>query len=279
MPTHIDKVSELKDFYQKLIEYNGLIRRYLDKESLTNKQKGRMAELFETIGRRAGYLGKLITELTGIEKVDVHGKEHDMWTIALRLPVDKLASSALGYCIQVTIRAIGQLEDDIKGGIRDKQGKRIIEKPPELSKKPAEVIGELSIQLFDKMQFHPRIIRASKSLFNSGHYAEAIFAAFKAVNNFTKKKAGLSLDGKDLMAKTFNEDQPIIKLNKLLTRSELDEQEGFRFLFMGAMVGIRNPKAHDEIRQINLYRTLEYLAFASLLMRRVTEGKLESGNK
>lgn len=155
---------------------------------------------------------------------------------------------------------------------------RVETKPAAMAEPPADT-AELPSYLFDNMQFHPRIIRASKSLFNSGHYAEAIFAAFKAVNNFTKRKTGLSLDGKDLMAKAFNEDKPIIKLNKLLTRSEQDEQEGFRFLFMGAMVGIRNPKAHDDIRQIDPYRTLEYLAFASLLMRRVTEGKLESENK
>ncbi|MFC2001309.1 TIGR02391 family protein [Chloroflexota bacterium] len=137
--------------------------------------------------------------------------------------------------------------------------------------------GELEspVDIFDKMQLHPRIIRASKSLFHSRHYAEAIFAAFKAVNNFTKRKTGQSLDGKDLMAKVFNEDKPIIKLNKLVTRSERDEQEGFRFLYMGAMVGIRNPKAHDDIRQIDPFKALEYLAFASLLMRRVIEGKLE----
>ncbi len=135
MPTHIDKVSELKDFYQKLIEYNGLIRRHLNKESLTNKQKDRTAELFETIGRQAGYLGKLITELTGIEKVDVYGKEYDMWTIALRVPLDKLASSALGVCIQATNRAIGKLEDDIKTGTRDKYG-NLKETPPRIHEEP-----------------------------------------------------------------------------------------------------------------------------------------------
>ena len=134
---------------------------------------------------------------------------------------------------------------------------------------------ESPLQLLDALQLHPRIIRASKSLVSSGHYTEAIFAAFKAVNNFTKRKTGQSLDGKDLMAKAFNESKPIIKINKLTTQSERDEQEGFRFLFMGAMVGIRNPKAHDDTRQIDYHKALEYLAFASLLMRRATEGKLE----
>ena len=137
-----------------------------------------------------------------------------------------------------------------------------------------ERIRETNTDLFDKMQLHPRVIEVSKSLFETRHYSQAIFEAFKAVNNFVKQKSGLPLDGKDLMSKAFNEDKPIIKLNELLTPSDHDEQEGFRFLFMGAMVGIRNPKAHDNIVQTDPYRTLEYLSFASLLMRRAEEGKV-----
>lgn len=139
--------------------------------------------------------------------------------------------------------------------------------------------AELANFLFDKTKFHPEIIKASESLFKSHHYAQAIFEAFKAVNNFVKEKTGLSLDGKDLMAKVFREDDPIIKLNELKTRSERDEEEGFKFLFMGAMVGIRNPKAHDNVLQTDPYRTLEYLSFASLLMKRAEEGKTKRPRK
>jgi uncharacterized protein (TIGR02391 family) len=131
------------------------------------------------------------------------------------------------------------------------------------------------IQLFDSMKFHPEVVKASRDLFNSGHYADAIFAAFKAVNNFTKKKAGLSFDGKDLMAKAFNENNPVIKLNNLSSQSERDEQEGFRFLFMGAMVGIRNPKAHDFIEMKDPCKTLEYLGFASLLLNKISFWKVD----
>ena len=133
---------------------------------------------------------------------------------------------------------------------------------------------QMATSLFDEMQFHPLVVEASKSRFESGHYSDAIFAAFKAVDNFVKKKTSLSIYGKDLMAKVFNEDNPIIKLNELRTKSNRDEQEGFRFLFMGAMEGIRNPKAHDEVAELDPYKTLEYLGLASLLMRRAEEGKL-----
>lgn len=144
---------------------------------------------------------------------------------------------------------------------------------------PPSRTAEVPNYLFDKMQFHPRVITASKSLFESGHYAQAIFEAFKAVNNFIKQKTGLNLDGKQLMAKAFNEKGPVIKLNELKTQSDRDEQEGFKFLFMGAMVGIRNPKAHDDVVQTDPYRTLEYLGFASLLMKRAEEGKVKRPRK
>lgn len=124
------------------------------------------------------------------------------------------------------------------------------------------------------LQLHPKVLEVSQSLFESGHYSQAIFEALKAVNNLVKERTGLSLDGKDLMSKAFREENPIIKLNELNTQSDKDEQEGFKFLYMGAIVGIRNPKAHETIIQTDPYKTLEYLAFASLLMRRVEESTL-----
>ncbi|MDP2728949.1 MAG: TIGR02391 family protein [Dehalococcoidales bacterium] len=148
-----------------------------------------------------------------------------------------------------------------------------IEEKPAVIEEPKDTT-ESSFYLFDKMQFHPRVIATSKLLFRDGHYASAILEAYKAINNLVKEKTSLALDGKALMSQAFSETNPIIKLTKLKTQSDRDEQEGFKFLFMGAMVGIRNPKAHDNIIQTDPYRTLEYLAFASLLMKRIEEGEL-----
>jgi uncharacterized protein (TIGR02391 family) len=136
------------------------------------------------------------------------------------------------------------------------------------SKREPKDTDEVLLYLFDSMQFHPKVVEASRTLFKDGHYTDAIFRAFTQVNNFVKAKTGLELDGKALMSQAFRMENPVIKLNELKTQSERDEQEGFMFLFMGAMVGIRNPKAHDNIIQRNPLRTLEYLALASMLMRR-----------
>lgn len=130
--------------------------------------------------------------------------------------------------------------------------------------------------LLDHLQLHPLVKEVSASLYRDGHYAQAILEAFKAVNSHVKTKTRRpDLDGRDLMAKAFRKEAPILRLTPLATQSDMDEQEGFMFLFMGAMAGIRNPKAHDNVSQPDQHRALEYLALASLLCRRVDESTLE----
>jgi uncharacterized protein (TIGR02391 family) len=141
-----------------------------------------------------------------------------------------------------------------------------------------EVIPSYSIkspiEIFDAMKFDPNVVDASRSLFQSGHYSEAIFRAFTAVCNFVKEKSGLSLDGKSLMATVFSEEKPLIEINNLLDTSDHDEQEGFKFLFMGGQIGIRNPRAHNNIIQTDPFSTLEYLSLASLLLQKARDGKI-----
>jgi hypothetical protein len=123
------RLDELNSFKHELWEFSDAVRRHAGSERLTEKQKGRAADLYHIISKKVGYLGTLISELSGISKVNLQGKDYDMWLIALKMPADKLADSALGVCLQATNRAIGKLEDDIEKGIRDKQG-NVIEKPP-----------------------------------------------------------------------------------------------------------------------------------------------------
>lgn len=119
---------------------------------------------------------------------------------------------------------------------------------------------------------HPKICKVSKPLYESGHYSQAIFEAFKVVNTFVKDKAERNdLDGKSLMSSCFNTKNPILKLNNLKTDSETDEQEGFMHLFMGGMQGIRNPLAHEITIVSDPIKAFEYLSFASLLIRRAEE--------
>ncbi len=145
-----------------------------------------------------------------------------------------------------------------------------------------DVLVDTPIQLFDAMQFHPKVVEASRSCFVTANYSEAILNAFVIFIDFTKEKTNLDIDGIDLMNQvlsfTYDKEKkeitkyPIIHINGLKNKTDRDEQEGFWYLSKGAVTGIRNVYAHKLIQQTNPLHTLEYLAFASFLIRRVEEG-------
>jgi uncharacterized protein (TIGR02391 family) len=128
------------------------------------------------------------------------------------------------------------------------------------------------VAILESLNLHPEIKFASAKLFSDGHYASSILEAYKALDYYVRRKSGRDeLSGKSLMSEVFSARNPILALNALRNESERDEQEGFMHLFMGAMVGIRNPKAHEIVQQQDPYRTIEYLAFASMLAKRVDD--------
>lgn len=142
----------------------------------------------------------------------------------------------------------------------------------EISSPTSRIPEPAKTDLFDSMRLHADIVQVSRNLFASDHYAQAVFEAFKAVNNAVKDKSKIAdSDGQSLMSFVFKKDDPVLKINALRTQSDRDEQDGFKLLFMGAMTGIRNPKAHDNVVLEDPYRALHYLAFASLLRTRVDD--------
>ncbi|MDH5689180.1 MAG: TIGR02391 family protein, partial [Candidatus Bathyarchaeota archaeon] len=122
--------------------------------------------------------------------------------------------------------------------------------------------------ILEEMKLHPKIRHVSRRLFESGDYNVAVFKAFKELEKLVKKKSGCSDPNPvPLMGRVFSENNPILIL------ASDDEQRGYMHLFMGAMAGIRNIEAHGEIRNLDFHKTLEYLAFASLLAKKLDETK------
>jgi uncharacterized protein (TIGR02391 family) len=111
----------------------------------------------------------------------------------------------------------------------------------------------------------------------SGHPEVAIFEAFKAINNRVKGMTGLDLDGSKLMGAAFSNSDPPIALGDLSTETGRNIQAGYRFMFMGAVQGIRNPDAHEQFKALDDEEALETLAFASVLMRRLDEADVPRG--
>ena len=141
-----------------------------------------------------------------------------------------------------------------------------------------ELIERLSlygVAIQEKKEFdfwtliHPAIVGVAKSRFDSGHYADCAEAALKHINTVVKakvkRKTGQELDGAALMNKAFSVNNPIITIDDISTQSGKDIQQGYMQIFAGAMIGIRNPKAHDVI-VIDRERAIHFIFLASLLM-------------
>ncbi|MGH8005252.1 MAG: TIGR02391 family protein [Limisphaerales bacterium] len=134
-------------------------------------------------------------------------------------------------------------------------------------------------ELFARYDFEPRIKEVAFKQFEDGYFKEAIQNALVEVIDQVKIKTshpknanGRELDGDDLMNHIFGCDTqiPKIKFNSLKTSLDKAEQRGLMYLFKG-IVGIRDKKAHLNFVQNDALKTIEYLSFASLLMRLLNE--------
>lgn len=127
---------------------------------------------------------------------------------------------------------------------------------------------------------HPYIHSVSKDRFDNELYADSIEAAFKELNSrvkrLVKKHKNVEYDGADLMRKCFSKQNPILKITNLDSESERNVQEGYMEMFAGAMIGIRNPKAHANQR-ITREDAVRKLHFASLLMYKVDQAIYNTG--
>ncbi len=151
--------------------------------------------------------------------------------------------------------------------IRSKLISWLIDKKKELTESFSGI--NTSIELSN---LHPTVQRIADELFSNGHYREAILNTYIELVNAVKTKSGLHhIDNTRLMQTAFSKDNPVI-----IVSEDSDEQVGFMWLFTGAVMGIRNPKAHRLIQQNDPQRTIEWLSFASVLFRVLDDSKIKS---
>jgi len=127
---------------------------------------------------------------------------------------------------------------------------------------------------------HPGISTAAAALFADGYYSQAVFEAFKAVEARVKSLSPIDQSGKKLMSQTFGASEAKLDVATTTGQSAIDEREGFNHLFMGAIQGLRDPRGHGHPLNDTAEEAIEYLALASLLMRRldVAERRIRSGS-
>lgn len=122
------------------------------------------------------------------------------------------------------------------------------------------------IAAYQGLELHPAIQEAASALYLDGHYAQAVEDAVKALNNVVRLKSGLMEDGNRLMNEAFKRNDPVLAFNELQDENDLSEQEGYMFMFKGAVSGLRNPRAHRLVSD-DPERALEFIAYVSLLAK------------
>ena len=99
--------------------------------------------------------------------------------------------------------------------------------------------------MFEQLVTKEPLRSTTLKLFRDGHWARAVEEGYKTLNQVVKSKSGVDLDGQALMQYCFSEKKPLLSINGLKTSSERSEQLGYQMMLAGAMVGIRNRRAHD----------------------------------
>jgi uncharacterized protein (TIGR02391 family) len=127
----------------------------------------------------------------------------------------------------------------------------------------------LTRSTFDGLDLHPRIAAVCVDLYRDRHYRQAVLDASIALVNHVKEKSRRhDIDGATLMSTVFSANDPILAFNALLDSTDKDEQQGMMHLFMGAVLALRNPRAHsvfDDSPEL----ALNAIAFLSMLAKRL----------
>jgi len=124
-----------------------------------------------------------------------------------------------------------------------------------------------------ELNIHPELVKGIGKLFQDGHYANAVEDACKILESFVKMRSmRFDLAGTDLMQKVFSPKQPILQFNDLRTETDKSEQQGMMFLYAGAMLALRNPRAHS-IRVDDPENALDLIMFINLLIKSLDNAK------
>ncbi len=123
------------------------------------------------------------------------------------------------------------------------------------------------------LNLHPEIARVVTPLFANGHYSNAVEDGCKALDGFVKMRSGrYELSGSELMQKVFSPKDPVLAFTSLSTETDRSVQQGMMFLYAGAMLALRNPRAHG-ILEDDPENALEYIGLINMLAKALDRAK------
>jgi uncharacterized protein (TIGR02391 family) len=114
-------------------------------------------------------------------------------------------------------------------------------------------------------------------LAEDGRTSEAVTEAFRLVEDRVRSLTGSDGSGRTLIESVFGTRPPKLDVATAVGAAAKDEREGFRLLFLGAMLGLRSPSMAAGGVPATLEETLEYLSLASMLIRRLDRAEARLG--
>ncbi len=121
--------------------------------------------------------------------------------------------------------------------------------------------------------YHRQVEAASRELLNDRHFTEAVRSALQRFESAVQKRSGLTKEtGTALMGKAFGDKSPSLKVRKAETPGS-QEQEGYRFIAMGAMLALRNKYSHGQRVRLSEQQAHEQLGIVSYLFRMLERTK------
>lgn len=112
---------------------------------------------------------------------------------------------------------------------------------------PPTPTQEEAVSDYDRRITDPDLRAATKSRFDTGHYADAVEAGVKAMCDLIRQRSGSHEDGDPLMTQVFSVNAPILRINAGKSKNDANEQKGHMFLCQGVIAAWRNPRAHSLI--------------------------------
>lgn len=106
---------------------------------------------------------------------------------------------------------------------------------------------------------------ATRSRFVSKHYADAVEAGIKALNECVRSRSGSTLDGDALMTSVFSANDPKLRINRMRSDSDKSEQRGHMMMCQGVVAAWRNPRAHSSqfddqpVKVLMMLETVQHL--------------------
>jgi len=107
-----------------------------------------------------------------------------------------------------------------------------------------------------------------ESKYQNGDYTGVIQDCFVYLSEIIRDKSDIKGDGTDLINKAFSENNPRIKINRLETTSDVDEQKGMANILRGLYQFVRNPRSHTKYDD-SLYDCNSIIFFIDLIIKKI----------